>query len=102
MKTALKISGLILAASVSCLALSACEDDPYYHHHHDRLAMVDGDYDVYYDNFYGPFSDGYWGDDNAFYYMGADHRYHRDDAGHIRRDAATGFNTFHVHHHYGR
>ena len=55
MKNQLK---MILSASV-LLALTACAnvDWPVY-------------YDGYYDSYYGPMYDGYWGDDNFFYYSG--------------------------------
>ena len=29
-------------------------------------------------------------------YRGADHQFHRDDAGHFRKDAATGYHPAHV------
>lgn len=52
-------------------------------------------YDGYYDGAYGPFVDGYWGDDGAFWYQGGDHAFHRDDAHHFQHTAGSGFN--HVH-----
>jgi hypothetical protein len=53
-------------------------------------------YDGYYDGYYGPLYDGYWGDDNYFYYSGGRGRpYVRDEGNHFRRDSAAGFNNFH-------
>ncbi|HWD26375.1 MAG TPA: hypothetical protein VG387_04370 [Rhizomicrobium sp.] len=54
-------------------------------------------YDGYYDGYYGPFNDGYWGTDGAFYYSSGDGRWNRDDAHHFRHDTATGFNHIHGH-----
>jgi hypothetical protein len=49
-------------------------------------------YDAYYDDAYGPFYDGYWGDDGSFYYRGdTGHPFIRDGGGHFRHGAAGGF-----------
>ena len=52
-------------------------------------------YDGYYDGYYGPFVDGYWGGDGAFWYLDRGHALHRDNGGHFRHDSFLGFN--HVH-----
>src|ERR1700722_688949 len=75
---------LILGAS-ALLALAGCASagGPVY-------------YDGYYDGFYGPLYDGYWGDDNFFYYSGGVGRpFVRDEGNHFRHDAAPGINSFH-------
>jgi hypothetical protein len=55
--------------------------------------------DGYYDGYYGPLYDGYWGDDNFFYYSGGAGRpFVRDEGGHFRRGAASGFTSFHQAH----
>ena len=55
-----------------------------------------GNYDDgYYDGFYGPFDDGYWGNDGFFWYTDRSHAWHRDDGGHFHHDAGRGWN--HVH-----
>ena len=75
---------MILGASV-LLALAGCATagGPVY-------------YDGYYDGYYGPNYDGYWGDDNFFYYSGGvGQPFVRDQGNHFRRDAAPGFNSFH-------
>lgn len=47
---------------------------------------------VYYDQFYGPITTGYWGPDNMFHYrVVANGPWLIDRARHFRRDAATGF-----------
>ena len=82
MKSKLK---MVLGAS-ALLALAACAsgDGPAYY------------YDGYYDGYYGPMYDGYWGDDNFFYYSGGRGQpFVRDDGNHFRRDGAAGFNSFH-------
>ena len=52
---------------------------------------------AYYDDYYGPYYDGYWGGD-AFYYR-HDRRgpFIRDTSGHFRRGAAPGFHGVHAH-----
>ena len=54
-------------------------------------------YDGFYDNYYGPIYDGYWGRGEVFYYRGVDHgRYLRDRSGHFRRGpGAPGFAPMH-------
>ncbi|WP_353228302.1 hypothetical protein [Novosphingobium sp.] len=49
-------------------------------------------YDGYYDGYYGQVYDGYWGDDNAFYYRrgDGDREYRRGDGGHFAREAPRG------------
>ena len=57
---------------------------------------VAGSYEGYYDDYYGPISDGYWGPDGYFYFsVGQGHPFQRDAEGHIRRTPATGFHHFH-------
>jgi hypothetical protein len=78
-------------AAVAAFSLAACDTygprpGPYA-----SVGFVDG----YYDDYYGPFDAGYWGDDGVFWYRGGDHQFHRDDAGHFRRDNAQGFHSFH-------
>ena len=88
---------LVTGTVIASMSLAACEDGPYYHHH-DHMAAVDDGYDVWYDNAYGAFYDGYWGDDGWYYYRPSrDHAFIRDDARHFRRDRADGFTTMHVH-----
>jgi hypothetical protein len=79
----------VLAAS-ALLALAAC-------------ASVNGPvyYDGYYDGYYGPLYDGYWGDDNFFYYSGGPGQpFVADRGNHFQRGAVAGFNSFH-HAHMG-
>lgn len=74
----------ILAAS-ALLALAACvsAEGPVY-------------YDGYYDGYYGPMYDGYWGDDNFFYYSrGRGQPFVRDEGNHFQHGAGPGFNSFH-------
>lgn len=49
-------------------------------------------YDGFYDDYYGPIYDGYWGGDGFFYYRGGAHEraFRRGDAAHFRRDAGPG------------
>jgi hypothetical protein len=92
-----KLAALLGAAAIAAL-LSACASDDGRHHHH--AYVVGGiDYDGFYDDYYGPIQDGYWGTDNYFYYQdGPGHPYRRDEGGHVRHEAAGGFHAIHGHH----
>ncbi len=74
------------------LAAAGCAD----YGPHDRMAMAGG-YDGYYDDFYGPYNDGYWGGDGYFYYSDHPGHFNRDEAHHFRRDAASGFHGVRAH-----
>ena len=85
----------LVGATVAALVLSACASGG------ERFwARSTGvDYDGYYDEHYGPISDGYWGGDGAFYYQaGEGHAYHRDDEHHVWRQAGAGRHNIHGHH----
>jgi hypothetical protein len=74
---------LIAAALGGMMILPACADTGYYG------ASYGGGYragDVYYDGYYGAYTDGYWGPDAYFYYRGGDGRFLRDDSRHFRRE----------------
>jgi hypothetical protein len=86
----------VLASIIAALLISGCA---YEGGHHDGYVAIDSDYDGFYDDAYGPINDGYWGPDGAFYYSnGPGHPFQRDDAHHVRHDAASGFHTLHGHH----
>jgi hypothetical protein len=53
-------------------------------------------YDGYYDDYYGPVEEGFWGPDGYFYYGDHDHNFHRGEPAHFRREAAPGFHSFHI------
>jgi hypothetical protein len=85
------LASLVVAAAMAA-SLSACETyhggGPY------AGVYVDG----YYDDAYGPFYDGYWGDGGVFYYRPApDAAFVPDSAHHFRRDRSDGYHTFHMH-----
>lgn len=73
-----------LLALTASLALSACADNmgygPYF-----------GGERAYYDDYYGPFYNGYWGGDGAFYYSpGRGRPYLRDEGNHFHHDMPGG------------
>ena len=70
---------LLAAALGGMLILPACADSGYYG------ASV-GPSEVYYDGYYGAYTDGYWGPDQFFYYRGGDGRFLRDESRHFRRE----------------
>jgi hypothetical protein len=81
---------LIAAAIGGMLILPACASEGAYY------GAGYGDADVYYDNFYGPYTDGYWGPDSYFYYRGGDGRFLRDDSHHFRRQMFGSARRFHA------
>jgi hypothetical protein len=82
----------IIFAAAATLTLAACESGPYH-----AGPVAAGYVDGYYDDAYGPFYDGYWGDGGFFYYRaGPDADFRRDDAHHFRREAGQGFHNFHA------
>jgi hypothetical protein len=87
---------LALCATLPMLSLGACYDDGYY-----GVGYAGGPYgyDGYYDDYYGPVYDGYWGVDGYFYYRGNDHdrHFHRGDGSHFRHDQG-GAGNFHPMH----
>lgn len=79
-----------LCTTVPALALAACAggyglSGPDY---------VGGPYayDGYYDDHYGAFYDGYWGNNGSFYYRGGanERRYRRGNPSHFSRSGAGG------------
>lgn len=89
-----------LAASAA-LGLAACESDGYYdggggfsagyYGHGPRSVWYDG----WYDNFYGPVYDGYWGPGDSFFYRTAPGGiYYRDGLNHFRRGRFDGGSQF--------
>jgi len=54
-------------------------------------------YDGFYDDYYGPIYDGYWGDGGVFFYRSHPHgHYVRDRGGHFRHEASNGYHPMHV------
>ncbi len=57
--------------------------------------------DVWYDGYYGPYTDGYWDDAGGFFYRDHDGRFQRDAGNHFRSRAFDGgqhFTAGHRHH----
>ena len=85
----LMTSGMALA-TVS-LTLIACAYD-----HGRRGGFASLDYDAYYDDAYGPFFDGYWGDDGAFYHRERPGQPFMPDHGdHFHHAGGSGFHGVH-------
>jgi hypothetical protein len=78
---------LIALCATSVVALSACADDSSFYRPH--YAGVT-DYDAYYDDFYGPFYDGYWAPGgNYFYRTGPRGRFREDRAMHFHHEGGV-------------
>ena len=90
---------LLLAALAGATALGACATSGGY-----AGGGVGFGYDysrageVWYDGYYGPYSDGYWNNGGAFFFRGTDGHYHRDDADHFRSQSFTGSQQFSARH----
>ena len=63
----------------------------------DEIDVAPQGYNAWYDGYYGPFMNGYWGADGAFYYRIMGGRYLRDDSDHFRRSPAAGFQAVRGH-----
>lgn len=97
------VTGLLLA--VAAAGLSGCADDTYGVGYGYGYGPGAGwDYSGYYDGYYGPIYDGYWGDDGAFYYRNRDddHHFHRGGGGHFFRNAPGGGGQFQAFHGHGQ
>jgi hypothetical protein len=84
---------LSLCAAAAILMLTGCAgyDHGYGSHEYGQVAVAQQP-SAYYDNFYGPYWDGYWGPDGAFWFSEGPGRPFRSDVdGHFRREAADGF-----------
>lgn len=86
----------LLAACLG-LAASACAEGYYGPGDYNGYGRYGGysGYGVgglaYYDDFYGPYYDGYWGRDGFYYYsLGRDRPFVRDERHHFRHDNAGG------------
>jgi hypothetical protein len=83
----------ILLAAAGVLALSGCAEGYY-----DGGYGFGGGGVAYYDDFYGPFYDGYWGRDNTYYYRNGRHgAWTRDEGRHFRRGPDQGYHGVHGH-----
>jgi hypothetical protein len=92
----MKITIGLAAAVAATSLLSGCYDQNYgggpgYGPGPLALADCGG----FYDDFYGPFDDGCWGDDGVFWYRGRDHAFHRDNGGHFRHAGGPGMHEVH-------
>lgn len=89
----MKTISILACGAVAATLLAGCASGGYGEH----VTSVGVGYDGFYDDYYGPFNDGYWDRDGAFYYMDAGGIRHRDEGGHFRREAAPGFHAVHGH-----
>ena len=88
---------LFLAAAASMLAVTGCASDGYYGGAGAGYNSSDAS-DVWYDNYYGPYVDGYWGPGGAFYFRAQDGHYYPDKADHFRSTEFTGAQRFTARH----
>ncbi len=87
----MKAMTLVIGALGALTLLSGCGGGYGY-----RQAGLGGP-DVWYDGAYGPYTEGYWGPDSAFYYRGGDGGFVRDEGGHFRHDRFEHANGFRSH-----
>jgi hypothetical protein len=80
----------VLLVVFAALTLSACATGYYGPYGGGGLA--------YYDDYYGPFDDGYWGRDGFFYYRNGHHgAFIRDESRHFQHGPVAGFHGVRAH-----
>lgn len=86
----------LVMLTLSTVPLAACVDDGYGGVGVASYGPGPYSYDGWYDGYYGPIYDGYWGSDNYFYYRhgNGDRGYMRGDRGHFRRDTPQGQHNY--------
>lgn len=84
----MKTISILACGAVAAALLSGCASGGY----GERVTAVG--YDGFYDDYYGPFNDGYW-DHDAFFFSDGRGGWRRDDGHHFRHDAAPGYHRFH-------
>jgi hypothetical protein len=85
-----RLTGMICGAAAIAL-MAGCTDT---YGHRDSFGVAVG-YDGYYDDYYGPFTGGYWDNDGFFYYYDSGGHRHRDSDHHFRHDSAQGYHAVH-------
>ncbi len=80
----------VAAQTAECADIMPIGDDH-------RLGMGSTSYAGQYDGYDEPFLDGYRAGDRSFYYSATDHRFHREDGRHFRREAGPGIEPVHGH-----
>jgi hypothetical protein len=86
----MRVIVLKLAVASIAVALASCGS------YHPGRYYAGLDYDAYYDDAYGPYYDGYWGDDGVFRYrMGPGRPFNPDSAGHFHHAAIAGTHGVH-------
>lgn len=97
MQRSLALFGPLAGLCLAALPLGGCVTDTYGDtgYYSAGVAWNPYPYDVWYDDYYGPIYDGYWGGDGYFYYRtGANDRdWHRGSGNHFRHD--SGGNNYH-------
>jgi len=82
------------AVAAGATLTSGCADDIY---GRGGLTWSSHPYYGWYDNYYGPFYDGYWGTDGYFWFRlhEGEGRFRRDESRHFRRENSSGSDRFH-------
>jgi len=90
---------LLLAAMGGALAVTGCATSGGYAGGSAGFGYnYESPADVWYDGYYGPYSDGYWVDGGGFYFRGQDGHYYHDDANHFRSQSFVGGQHFNAGH----
>ena len=89
---------ITMLVAAAALGLGACASEGAYGSANGGAVWHTG----WYDNFYGPVYDGYWGPSGLFYFRTtADDAYHRDLYRHFRRNEFRGGVAFRFEYHGG-
>lgn len=87
---------LALTFGAACAGLGACAEDGYYYGPHDHYySHRPVAYDGWYDGYYGPIYDGYWGDGGFYYSTGEGRPYVLDRDGHFGHEGREGWSEIH-------
>ncbi len=88
----------LLAASAAALLLAGCAADMAGTEASRQASRAAAAIDVYYDNYYGPVTHGYWSVDGSFYYQDASGAYQKDYGSHFLHSAFIGSTRIHLTH----
>lgn len=84
-----------LGAGLALFGLAACAGGPGPGYGPPVGPVALADCNGFYDDFYGPFADGCWGGDGAFWWRDHDGLYHRDEGGHFSHAQAGAMHAIH-------
>src|ERR1035437_7109946 len=95
-ETTMRRLGLAMCAMVALAVMTGCAEGSGYASY--SWPSYWGGPDVWYDGYYGPYSNGYWGPDMAFYYRDMTGHFIPDTGGHFRGQRFGGARGYRAQH----